>query len=82
MHQHHPKLDTLLDAARSTTDFPERIRDYEQAAQIYLQDWASIYLYHPTLILGASARLRGCGAAVVLDRLIRLQGMTLAALRA
>ena len=74
-HYCNPKLDDALNAARSTTDIAQRMADYTVAAGIYLKDRPYIYLWHPVLVFGASAKLTGL--RVVPDRLIRLQGLQL-----
>jgi peptide/nickel transport system substrate-binding protein len=74
-HYCNPKLDEALDAARSTTDMKQRMVDYTAAAEIYLKDRPYIYLWHPVLVFGASAKLTGL--RVVPDSLIRPQGLQL-----
>ncbi len=68
-------LDAALDAARATTDMGKRMAAYEAAAQIYLRDRPYIYLWHPVLVYGMSAKLEGFRA--VPDSLMRLQGVRL-----
>lgn len=75
-HYCNPKLDDALNAARSTTDMAQRMAAYTTAAQIYLKDRPYIYLWHPVLVFGATARLSGL--RVVPDSLIRLQGLQMA----
>ena len=74
-HYCNPKLDAALDAARSTTDMAQRMVDYTKAAAIYLTDRPYIYLWHPVLVFGATARLTGL--RVVPDSLIRLPDLQL-----
>ena len=74
-HYCNPKLDDALNAARSTTDMAQRMADYTVAAGIYLKDRPYIYLWHPVLVFGATAKLTGL--RVVPDSLIRLQGLQL-----
>ena len=74
-HYCNPKLDEALNAARSTTDMTQRMVDYTAAAAIYLKDRPYIYLWHPVLVFGASAKLTGL--RVIPDSLIRLQGLQL-----
>ncbi|WP_158747484.1 ABC transporter substrate-binding protein [Acidisphaera sp. L21] len=74
-HYCNPKLDEALNAGRSTTDMAQRMVAYTNAAQIYLKDRPYIYLWHPVLVFGATAKLDGL--RVVPDSLIRFPGLQL-----
>lgn len=46
MQYSNPQVDSLLEAARATTDQGQRTTDYQQAQQIILQDASYVFLYH------------------------------------
>ena len=72
----NPKVDDLLNAARTTPDFAARKADYDAAAKIYLDEGAIIYLYYETWIWGLSKKLTGFTPSP--DGMIRLAGVKLA----
>ena len=69
------QVDALLDAARGTTDMSRRNAEYEQANRILLSERPYIYLWHPVLIFGSTAKL--AGFTPVPDGLMRLQNVSL-----
>jgi peptide/nickel transport system substrate-binding protein len=46
MQYSNPQVDSLLEAARTTTDQGQRTMDYQQAQQLILQDASYVFLYH------------------------------------
>jgi peptide/nickel transport system substrate-binding protein len=74
-HYCNPKVDEALAKARQVTDPQQRLKFYKEAASLYLNDDAYIFLYHIKWIWGTTARLEGFSPGV--DGLIRPQGMTL-----
>ncbi len=46
MQYSNPQVDSLLDAARATSDQAQRTSDYQQAQQAILQDAPYVFLYH------------------------------------
>ncbi len=70
-----PKVDELLNQARSTTGQAERKAIYEQAAAEILPRGGVIYLYHRTLLFAQSAKLDGY--KVMPDGLIRVTDLKL-----
>lgn len=54
----NPKFDALVDAARSTLDEKERMRDYHDAFQILHEDVPGIGLFQDVAIYGASPHLQ------------------------
>ncbi|MCL4424139.1 MAG: ABC transporter substrate-binding protein [Firmicutes bacterium] len=53
----NPKLDKLLDEARSTIDEQKRLADYHEAVKIINQDAAWLFLHQQRDIYGASKRI-------------------------
>ena len=74
-HYCNPKVDEALAKARQVTAPQERLKFYKDAASLYLNDDAYIFLFHIKWIWGTTARLEGFSPGV--DGLIRPQGMTL-----
>jgi peptide/nickel transport system substrate-binding protein len=72
----NPKLDDLLNRARSTTVTADRQRLYREAAAIFLEDRPFLFLYHLRWFWGLSTKLTGFQPYP--DGVIRLRGMTLA----
>jgi peptide/nickel transport system substrate-binding protein len=72
----NPKLEALLDKARTVTAIPERQKLYNQAAEIILADRPHLILYHYRWFWGLSAKLDGFKPYP--DGIIRLDGITLA----
>ena len=71
----NPKMDELLDRARTITDVAQRRALYAEAAKIEQQDLPIIYLWTQKNIVGMSNRVRGFRA--ISDGMIRLQGVSL-----
>ncbi|MEL7524625.1 MAG: ABC transporter substrate-binding protein, partial [Pseudomonadota bacterium] len=55
----NPEIDTLLDAARTSTDLEIRKEKYDAARDILNADMPLIYLYHVTWIWALSDKLEG-----------------------
>lgn len=72
----NPKLDDLLEQARSTTVLAERRRLYREAAAIFLEDRPFLFLYHLRWFWAHSAKLSGFESYP--DGVIRLKGMKMA----
>ncbi|MFZ5541245.1 MAG: ABC transporter substrate-binding protein, partial [Pseudomonadota bacterium] len=70
-----PKVDELLNRARTATTFAERKALYEQAAAEILPKGGVIYLYHRTLLFAHTPRLEGF--KVMPDGLIRVTDLRL-----
>jgi peptide/nickel transport system substrate-binding protein len=71
----NPEVDRLLDAARATLDQAERVKLYDQAAHIYINDRHIIYLFHRKWLYAMSTKLQGFTPNP--DGLIRLAGLKL-----
>ncbi|MCW3475579.1 ABC transporter substrate-binding protein [Limobrevibacterium gyesilva] len=71
----NPKLQEVLERGRAVTDPAQRQALYHQAVEIYAQDRAILYLYHPTWLFAHSAALQGF--VTVPDGIIRPQGLRL-----
>ncbi len=70
-----PKVDDLLNKARTATTFAERKALYEQAAAEILPRGGVMYLYHRTLLFAHSPQLEGF--KVMPDGLIRVTDLRL-----
>jgi peptide/nickel transport system substrate-binding protein len=70
-----PKVDELLNKARTATTLPERKALYEQAAAEILPRGNVVYLYHRTLLFAHSPKLQGF--KVMPDGLIRVTDLKL-----
>jgi peptide/nickel transport system substrate-binding protein len=70
-----PKLDDILERARSVADVDERAKLYAQAAAVYLAARPYIFLYHLKWYWGLAARLDGFVPHP--DGIIRLTGLHL-----
>jgi peptide/nickel transport system substrate-binding protein len=68
-------LRSVLEQGRAETNPAKRQALYHRAAEIYTQDQAILYLYHPTWLFAHTAALKGFSA--VPDGLIRPQGLRL-----
>ena len=63
-------------AGQSDTDRQKRIEDYHKALTVIADDRPIIYLYHPPLIMGMTAKLTGF--VFTPDGLIRLRDVAYA----
>ena len=72
----NPKVDALLDQARTVQDVAGRRALYDQALEQISKDLPIVYLNNPKNVVGMSARVTGFRP--VPDGLIRLQGIGLA----
>jgi len=70
-----PKVDELLDKARTVGALAERKAVYEAAAPAILANGSVMYLYHRTLLFAQTNRLEGF--RVYPDGLIRVTGLRL-----
>ncbi|HTO47058.1 MAG TPA: ABC transporter substrate-binding protein [Burkholderiales bacterium] len=70
-----PKVDELLDKARTVGSLAERKAAYEAAAPAILANGSVMYLYHRTLLFAQTNRLEGF--RVYPDGLIRVTGLRL-----
>jgi peptide/nickel transport system substrate-binding protein len=69
------QVDQLLDQAAASNDQSQRYAAYEKAAQIYLAERPTLFLYHWTWFWGMTAKLTGF--VPVPDGIIRVKGMKL-----
>ncbi len=69
------EVDKLLDQAAATNDQKGRYAAYEKAAEIYLAERPTLFLYHWNWFWGMSAKLQGF--VPVPDGIIRVKGMKL-----
>ena len=72
----NPKVDELLDGARTTSDIDKRKDLYHQANVILNEDQPIAYLYHEAWLYGVSDKVQGFTPTA--DGMIRLQGVSLA----
>lgn len=72
----NPRVDELLDKARTVQDVSERRALYAEMWKVVQQDLPILYLWTQRNIAGMSAKVNGFRA--VPDGMIRLQGVTLA----
>jgi peptide/nickel transport system substrate-binding protein len=71
----NPRVDNLLNRAR-TVRLPEARRDlYSQITKIIQEDLPYIYVYHPQTTIGVSRRLSGL--PVIPDGILRFRGVSL-----
>jgi peptide/nickel transport system substrate-binding protein len=68
-----PRVDELLDAARTSNDFDTRKQAYDAAREILNEEMPLIYLYHPTWIWAMRANVEGF--VPYPDGMIRLEGV-------
>ncbi|HEX8727730.1 MAG TPA: ABC transporter substrate-binding protein, partial [Ktedonobacterales bacterium] len=59
MQYSNPQVDTLLEAARTSTDQSARATDYQQAESLMLQDAPYVFLYHGVSIQATSKNVQG-----------------------
>ena len=52
------KVDSLLEAARVTSDQKERATDYQQAQQLIVQDASYVFMYHLSAIQATTAKVK------------------------
>jgi peptide/nickel transport system substrate-binding protein len=71
----NPKVDQLLDRARTETDQTKRKQEYDQAAKMIVDDASYIYLYNPDVVQGWSKKVSGY--QVRSDRAIRFRDVSL-----
>ena len=71
----NPRVDALLDDARTATDPAERKALYERAAEVLLPEGSIIYLYHRRWIIAHTAKLEGF--KLLPDGLVRVVGLRL-----
>jgi peptide/nickel transport system substrate-binding protein len=69
------EVDKLLDVAAATNEQKDRYAAYEKAAQIYMAERPTLFLYHWNWFWGLSAKVTGF--VPVPDGIIRLRGMRL-----
>jgi peptide/nickel transport system substrate-binding protein len=53
-----PQVDSLLEAARATSDQKERATDYQQAEQLILQDASYVFIYHLAAIQATTTKVK------------------------
>jgi peptide/nickel transport system substrate-binding protein len=58
MRYSNPQVDSLLEAARASTDQATRAQDYIQAQQLIAQDAPYIFLYHGVAIQASSTKVK------------------------
>lgn len=58
MQYSNPKVDALLDDARSTSDQTQRITDYQQANQLILQDASYVFIDHGVVIQATTTNIK------------------------
>jgi peptide/nickel transport system substrate-binding protein len=54
----NPQVDSLLEAARASTDQATRTKDYQQAEQLIAQDAPYVFLYHGVSIQASSTKVK------------------------
>ena len=69
------EVDKLLDQAAATNDQKERYAAYEKAAQIYMSERPTLFLYHWNWFWGMTQKLTGF--VPVPDGIIRVKGLRL-----
>lgn len=69
----NPKVDELLDKARTSNDIAERKKAYDAANDILADELPIIYLYHPTWLWAMNAKVEGFKPYA--DGMIRLEGV-------
>jgi peptide/nickel transport system substrate-binding protein len=57
MQYSNPQVDSLLEAARATSDQKERATDYQQAEQLILQDASYVFIYHLSAIQATTTKV-------------------------
>ena len=59
MQYSNPQVDSLLEAARATSDQGQRATDYKQAQQIIMQDASYVFMYHGVNIEAVTNNVKG-----------------------
>lgn len=75
-HYSNPKVDALMNKARTSTDDAVRKASYDAAQAILLKDLPIVYLYHPVWFWAMSKKLEGFTPYA--DGMIRLKGVKFA----
>lgn len=68
----NPKVDELVDRARTLDQQDERRRLYQEAAAVIVDDAADLWLYHPDVTAAMSKKVRGVPLSA--DGRVRLRG--------
>ena len=58
MQYSNPQVDSLLEAARATTDQSQRTTDYQQAQQIIMQDASYVFIYHGVSVQATTTNIK------------------------
>ncbi len=58
MQYSNPQVDSLLEAARTTSDQTQRASDYQQAEQQILQDGSYVFIYHGVSIQATTTNIK------------------------
>lgn len=58
MQYSNPQVDSLLEAARASSDQAQRTTDYQQAQQLILQDASYVFLYHGVNIQATTTNIK------------------------
>jgi len=58
MQYSNPQVDSLLEAARATSDQSQRTTDYQQAEQIILQDASYVFIYHGVNVQATATNIK------------------------
>ena len=58
MQYSNPKVDSLLEAARATSDQTQRTMDYQQAQQQILQDGSYVFIYHGVNVQATTSNIK------------------------
>ncbi|RKX40789.1 MAG: ABC transporter substrate-binding protein, partial [Thermotogae bacterium] len=66
----NPRVDELIAKGESTADRQERIKYYQEAEKLIMQDRVYMPLYHKMVVMGVNKRVRGF--TVSPDMMIRL----------
>lgn len=71
----NPRVDALLNRARTTRVMTVRKAIYSEVLKVVLDDLPYIYVYHPQVLIGASKRL--VGLPIIPDGILRFAGVSL-----
>ncbi|RKX52679.1 MAG: ABC transporter substrate-binding protein, partial [Thermotoga sp.] len=66
----NPRVDELIAKGESTADRQERIKYYQEAEKLIMQDRVYMPLYHKMVVMGVNKRVKGF--TVSPDMMIRL----------
>ena len=58
MQYSNPQVDSLLEAARATSNQSQRTTDYQQAEQIILQDASYVFIYHGVVVQASATSIK------------------------